>query len=170
MDQGRRPPSAAAEAMAGRDGAMPLVALLDALLSWCEDRHLELVAAAGFDDVRRAHNTVFAHVPGDGIRLTELAWRAGISKQAMGELVTDLEAKGYFRRVPDPEDGRAKLIVWADRGMAAHEATVRAFARLERELAASVGDDRLEDLRATMTSLFGRLVVGAPPGGSPRGT
>ena len=154
-----------AAATTARRGPIPLVVLLSSLVDWIEERHLAIVAAAGFDDVRRAHNAVFAHVPSPGIRLTDLASRAGISKQAMGELVTDLVAKGYFRRVPDPDDGRAKLIVWGDRGMAAHEVTVRAFAQLEQELAETLGEHDVTQLRDLLTRAFGH--VSRRPGGPP---
>src|SRR5712691_8835254 len=68
------------------------------------------VIAAGYPQ-RPAHSGVFAHIDLDGTRLTELANRANMTPQAMGELVDDLEHLGYVRRVPDPSDRRAKLIV-----------------------------------------------------------
>lgn len=134
-------------------GAPPLPALLSPLHAWHERRHLELMADRGFDDVRRAHNAVFVNLPADGIRLTGLAEEAGLSKQAMGELVDDLESKGYVERVPDPSDGRAKLIVWADRGLRAHNATLEAFAAIEVELRAAAGDDAIADLRRSLVAV-----------------
>jgi len=68
------------------------------------------VIAAGYRQ-RPAHSGVFAHIDLDGTRLTDLANRANMTPQAMGELVDDLERLGYVRRVPDPGDRRAKLIV-----------------------------------------------------------
>lgn len=111
------------------------------------------MASAGFDDVRRAHNAVFVNLPEAGRRLTELADAADMSKQAMGELVDDLVAKGYLERTSDPTDGRAKLIVWADRGRRAHDATLDAFAALEGEVADAFGCDRYESLHAELLAL-----------------
>lgn len=143
----------ATEGLLGVPGAPPLPGLLRPLLDWYETRHLELMAQRGFDDVRRAHNAVFVFVPGGGIRLTDLAEAADISKQAMGELVDELVDKGYFERVSDPTDGRAKLIVWAERGQQAHRATMAVFSRLEQELADHLADDEYREIKARLLEL-----------------
>lgn len=134
-------------------GTPPLPGLLRPLLEWYENRHIQLMAQRGFDDVRRAHNAVFVFVPAAGIRLTDLAEAAHLSKQAMGELVDELVGKGYFERVPDPTDGRAKLIVWAERGEEAHRATMELFAGLERELADHLEDDAYDELKSGLLEL-----------------
>lgn len=152
----------ATEGMMRRPGGPPLPGLLRPILDWVEDRHLELMADAGFDDVRRAHNAVFVHLPSEGRRLTDLADRADMSKQAMGELVDDLVDKDYLERTPDPTDGRAKLIVWADRGERAHEATLEVFARIESELAETLGHDRFDELRGLLLDVVSRLVREEP--------
>jgi DNA-binding MarR family transcriptional regulator len=103
--------------------------------------------------VRRAHNAVFVNLPADGLRLTDLADEAGISKQAMGELVDDLETKGYVERLPDPTDGRAKLIMWADRGRRAHEETLRVFEAIESEIALAAGADAVAALRSALLAI-----------------
>ena len=56
------------------------------------------------------------HIPASGIRLTELAARAGMTKQAMAELVAEIERRGYIRRTTDPADRRAKIIEFTDEG------------------------------------------------------
>lgn len=142
--------NAAAEAML-RSGEPPLIGLLSFLLAWIETRHLELMAAAGYDDVRRAHNSVFVHLRAGGMRLTDLADAAGMSKQAMGELVDDLVDKHYLRKAPDPTDGRAKLIHWAERGMASHETTMRVFSAIEDEISDMVGSDHVARLRLVLS-------------------
>jgi DNA-binding MarR family transcriptional regulator len=139
--------------MLADSGAPPLPGLLRPLLDWYETRHMELMAQRGFDDVRRAHNAVFVFVPAEGIRLTDLAEVADLSKQAMGELVDELVGKGYFQKVPDPTDRRAKLIVWAERGEKAHRATMEVFGHLERELAEHVGGNAYDELKAQMLHL-----------------
>lgn len=152
--------NAAEAGMVRRGGPIPLLGLLTAVASWFEERHIELLVEAGFDDLRRAHNAVLVHLPADGIRLTDLAERAGMSKQAMAELVADLVDKGYLDRVPDPTDRRAKLLVIRERGDAAHRATLEIFARIEDELAHVVGAGAVEDTRATLTDVLERVVLG----------
>ena len=64
----------------------------------------------GHTGLQPSHQVVFASLGPDGARLTDLASRAGMTKQAMGQLVDDLEALGYVERIPDPCDGRAKIV------------------------------------------------------------
>jgi DNA-binding MarR family transcriptional regulator len=155
------PLNAAEAGMVRRGGPIPLVGLLTAVARWIEHRHMGAFADAGYDDVRVSHNAVFTRIPADGIRLTELAAQAGVSKQAMAELVDELVGKGYLERIPDPADGRAKLLVMADRGAASHEVTLRIFADIEAELAAVVGAERLDEVRAVLTQVLVEVVLAA---------
>ena len=59
---------------------------------------------------------MFGNIDPEGSRLTELAERARMTKQSVGEVATDLEQRGYVERVPDPADGRAKIIRLTERG------------------------------------------------------
>ncbi|MEX0991561.1 MAG: MarR family transcriptional regulator [Actinomycetota bacterium] len=79
--------------------------LLDTLNEW------------GWEDVRPSHAAVFMSIDRrSGTRLGELAKRARITKQGMMLIVDDLEARGYIRRVPDPDDSRAKIVRLTARG------------------------------------------------------
>lgn len=134
-----------------------LPALLDGLVGLVVPELHRRLDAAGFGDQRPAHNSVFAHVPPEGIRLTELADRARISKQAMAELVDDLVVKGYLRKEPDPTDGRAKLILFAERAHEAIPVALDTFDEIEREWAAILGGDRMAELRASLEELLDTL-------------
>jgi len=68
-------------------------------------RIVDGVVGAGFPQ-KPAHSAVFAQIAPDGSRLTDLARRANMSPQAMGELVDELEQLGYVVRRPDPTDRR----------------------------------------------------------------
>ena len=77
------------------------------------------VAAAGFDDLRPGHGNVLEHLserPSAALRLVDLATQAGMTPQSMGELVDDLEARGYVERRPDPADRCAKRIHLTHKG------------------------------------------------------
>jgi DNA-binding MarR family transcriptional regulator len=147
---------------------IPLPGLLDPLLARIRRGVVEAAHEAGFTDTREAHNPVFAFVPPEGIRLTELAARAGMSKQAMGELVDDLVDKQYFTKEPDPTDGRAKLITWSDRALLLDETAQAYFDRLENQLADLVGADAMRQLRTTLQVLVTSGLVAAPESGPPR--
>ncbi|MFB7468119.1 MarR family winged helix-turn-helix transcriptional regulator [Streptomyces sp. NPDC056224] len=69
------------------------------------------VAAAGYADLRPQHGMAFQVLKGPGTTASELAERLGVTKQAAGQLVDDLEKRGYVRREPHPEGGRRKLVV-----------------------------------------------------------
>jgi DNA-binding MarR family transcriptional regulator len=53
---------------------------------------------------------VFENLDPGGTRLTELAARAGITRQPMTKLVSVLKQQGYLERRPDPSDGRARIV------------------------------------------------------------
>ena len=75
-----------------------------------------VVTGADFNDLRPSHGNAMEQLDlEDGLRLTDMAARAGITVQSMGELVDDLEAKGYLERRPDPHDRRAKRIHLTER-------------------------------------------------------
>jgi DNA-binding MarR family transcriptional regulator len=108
------------------------------------------LVSAGFDDHRVVHHNVMAHVTFEGIRLTELAEKAGITKQAMSELVIDLERLGYLMRAADPHDRRAKLIGFTDKGRAAVREAMRAFEHIESVL----GERSLRSLRRNLLTIL----------------
>jgi DNA-binding MarR family transcriptional regulator len=88
---------------------------------YSEDRMFRAMQDAGFDDWTLAQCRVFQRVAADGSRLTDLADQAQMTKQSAGVMVDQLERLGYVRRVPDPTDGRARLIVIEGRGQKALE-------------------------------------------------
>ena len=117
------------------------------------ERLLERVAAAGFSDIRIAHTAVFQHVRDAGSRVTELAERAQLTKPTVVYLVNDLEAMGYVERIPDPGDGRAKLVRLTERGLAARQAGRAAVVEIEAEWGAALGEERLAKLRELLLEL-----------------
>lgn len=112
------------------------------------------VVEAGFPQ-RPAHSGVFAHIDVEGgTRLTELARRANITPQAMGELVDDLEQIGYVARRPDPEDRRAKLIVLTPRGVACVQTAFVTIAGIEDRLKQLLGERALLALREALNRII----------------
>jgi DNA-binding MarR family transcriptional regulator len=118
-----------------------------------ETRVFEGLAAAGFDDVTPAQARVFQRIAPEGSRLTDLAAQAGITKQSAGFLVDQLEHAGYVERVPDPADGRARLVRVAERGVRSVEASRGIVAQVEAEWTAHLGARRMAQLRSILTDL-----------------
>ena len=91
--------------------------------------------------VGAAHIHITRHLATEGSRLTELAQRAGMTKQAMGTLVDQCEAWGMVTRELDPHDARARQLRFTDSGLAWLDAYRAAVAQAELELRQSVGEE-----------------------------
>ena len=102
---------------------------------------LALSNLAARAQIGAAHVHITRHLGLHGSRLTELAEQAGMSKQAMGDLVTQCEAWGLVQREPDPLDARARRIVFTATGLLWLDAFRQAVAQAEREFRAQVGAD-----------------------------
>jgi DNA-binding MarR family transcriptional regulator len=110
--------------------------------------------AAGHGDVRPVHGMIFQILYGDGATSSELAERLGVTKQASGQLITDLEKRGYVRREDHPRGGRRRLIVLTGKALAHLEAAGAILHQLESETAARAGDDALLALRTGLARLI----------------
>ena len=102
---------------------------------------LALSNLAARDQVGAAHIHITRHLAVDGSRLTDLAASAGMSKQAMGDLVTQCEAWGLVTRQPDPHDKRSKRVCFTASGLLWLEAFRHAVAQAEDEFRRAVGQD-----------------------------
>jgi DNA-binding MarR family transcriptional regulator len=129
------------------------VALLFGAADALVDELSARMQAAGYGDVRGAHGCVFGNIAADGMRLTELAALAGMTKQAVGEAVSDLEQLGYAERVADPSDGRAKIIRLTEHGHAAQRTGFRIIAEIESEWAERFGAERVSEMRSLLLEL-----------------
>jgi DNA-binding MarR family transcriptional regulator len=113
----------------------------------------ERMAERGFTDLRPAHATVGQQVRDDGSRVTELAELTQLTKPTVTYLINDLERLGYVERVPDPDDGRAKLVRLTARGRRAQQAGREIVAEIELDWSRALGE---RDFR-TLRELLGRL-------------
>ena len=120
-------------------------------------RLLERLAESGHPDVRSSQGNVFQFLDDDGTRVSLLAERAQVSKQAMAQLVAQLEEHGYVERVPDPRDRRAKLVRATDRGRAVFGVAREVMAEVDARLTERMGEAKLRRLRALLVELDGAL-------------
>jgi DNA-binding MarR family transcriptional regulator len=130
-----------------------LVALLGSVKEDLLEEMYRRVASAGYPGLRPSHGCVFRYLDVEGSRLSDLAEKSGMTKQAFGEHVANVETLGYVVRVPDPEDGRAKLILPTPRGREALLLGREIFAEIEREWAAALGIERVAALRETLREI-----------------
>jgi DNA-binding MarR family transcriptional regulator len=120
---------------------------------YMEDRIFQAVRDAGFDDLTLAQSKVFQRVDPAGSRLTDLAAAAQMTKQSAGVMVDELERFGYVRRVPDPTDGRARVIQIQERGRRAIEAGKAAHDQIVAEWQAYLGTRNFTMLRQILEQL-----------------
>lgn len=117
-----------------------------------ENRVLAAVNAAGFD-VTQAQARVLMRVDPQGTRLTVLAEAAQVTKQTAGFLVDQLEKAGYVERVPDPADGRARLVKVTGKALGAVPVANEELARIEAEWERHLGKRRMGQLREALEML-----------------
>jgi DNA-binding MarR family transcriptional regulator len=132
---------------------------LPLLLSAVKDRTLRqlhrCIAEEGFGDLRHKHGFVFRLIDEDGCRLTDLAARSSLTKQGIGETVSELERLGYIERVPAPDDRRAKIIRLTERGRKCQAAAARALDEIEQGWTARFGEERVTALRHILEEIAG---------------
>lgn len=151
----RRPPLVA-ELERAKQRSLGQVLLKSARL--LDEQAIALVRArTGEQGLRRSHTAVLPHVDFEGTRLSVLAERLGVSKQAAGQLVDDLEAMGVMERVPDPADARAKLVRYSRKGQRALLHGLGVLREIEREAAAALGPRRMEELARLLSALLAFL-------------
>jgi DNA-binding MarR family transcriptional regulator len=97
----------------------------------------------GYADLRSTHTALLSNIDLAGSTVTIAADRAGITKQAMGRLATELEAAGYIRVEGDPADGRARVLHLTDRGEQLMLDSFNIMGDLEQRYARSIGSGRL---------------------------
>ena len=115
------------------------------------------LAERGHGAVRPAHGAVFQYIDDTGTTVSLLAERAQMTKQAMAELVRHLEAHGYVTRIPDPSDGRAKLVLPTARGHEVFAIAQELVPEIERQLDDALGTSRMTALREDLETI--RLLV-----------
>lgn len=136
-------------------GWVAVEAILRAGQATIEELHRRL-AERGHPDVRPAHGYAFQAIGADGATAGELGKRLGVTKQAAGQMVDELERLGYITREPDPDDGRRRLVKLTPRGVDCLRASAAIFDELLTEWRARSGDvDAAVDALGALTTLYG---------------
>lgn len=118
-----------------------------------ERRAFDAVVAAGITDITLAQARVAARIAPNGSRVSDLAEQARITKQSAASLVEQLEKADYVERVPDPTDGRARLVRLTPRLRRVAESADAEVARVLAEWADQIGEGRLQQLHEILSDL-----------------
>ncbi|WP_222108268.1 MarR family winged helix-turn-helix transcriptional regulator [Streptomyces sp. SAJ15] len=121
------------------------------------------VDAAGYADLRPMHGLVFQVLHGSGATSSELAERLGVTKQAAGQIIDDLETRGYVERRPHPAGGRRKLVVLTDKALAHLAVAGRILHDLETQLAQRLQEAGLQLPRGELAAIIRTLAGDAIP-------
>ncbi|HLH28950.1 MAG TPA: MarR family transcriptional regulator [Acidimicrobiales bacterium] len=133
--------------------------LMRALLRQATLHARSVLAGQGHSDLRPIHLLVLERLAQSEMRASELATALGLTKQATGQILDRMEAVGYLRRTPDPDDGRAKLVELTERGRRAAEILRSAAEETDRRWRDALGEAAHSELRAAL----GRLLVTEGP-------
>lgn len=118
---------------------MLIGALLRVPAQAIQRRIIKELNAAGYDDLRVPHMAVLQFPGPDGVRPVTLAERAGMSKQAMNQLLRSLESLGYISRSDAPDEGRARVVRLTRRGRAAYSRVHDILRDIEDEWSTELG-------------------------------
>lgn len=133
---------------------VPLPTLLTQAKDIAIERLHQRLADEGFEGIRYVHGSVFRFIDAEGSRLTMLAERSGLTKQAIGELVGELEDHGYVERAADAGDRRAKIIRLTDQGKMAQVAAARILTDIEQRWSRHLGGDQVALLRRALEEVI----------------
>lgn len=110
--------------------------------------------AAGFEEISMPHMAVLQFPGPDGVRPGTLAERAGMSKQAMNQLLRSLEGLGYIIRSDASGEGRARIIHFTKRGRAAYAKVHDVLREIEREWSAELGPRDFAQLKKLLSRVW----------------
>lgn len=114
---------------------------------WTE-RFTDALRGGGFAGVTLGQVNLMGYLDRSvGVRQNEIAARSGLTKQAVGQFISELERVGFVERIPDPTDGRARLVQYTPRGLALVAAGDAIKQSFEQEFAAQLGAAAFERLK-----------------------
>jgi DNA-binding MarR family transcriptional regulator len=108
------------------------------------------LAAEGFPEMRAGFGFMFRAIQDGEPTPTELATRLGVSKQAVGKVLDEMEQRGFVERRPDPADRRARRVRLTPHGRAASQTAIRLSGEIEADLRARVGDEQVAAVRSAL--------------------
>jgi DNA-binding MarR family transcriptional regulator len=130
-----------------------MIAIVDRLLRLLATDMLREAHRRGHTQIRPAHDPVFATLPSAGARASDMASRAGITKQSMGEAIRDMVDLGLLEMTEDPSDRRAKLVTFTDAGLEVAQDGKRHMYELEQRWIEKFGEENYETAREVLEGI-----------------
>ena len=122
-------------------------------------RLIDELNADDFEELRLAHIPVLQFPGPDGQRPTALAERAGMSKQAMNQLLRSLEDSGYLLRSDSPDAGRSRIVRFTKRGHAAYAKIHDILRQIESDWSAELGAKDFAQLKTLLLKVWDSPLV-----------
>jgi DNA-binding MarR family transcriptional regulator len=130
-----------------------LIALIDRANRAMQSDMIREAHRQGHPEVQHAHNAVFSTLNEPGARATDMAARAGITRQSMGEILRDMVSLGILEMRPDPDDGRAKVVTYTKSGLEHARTGYQHILDLENRFAEEFGEKEYEIVRSVLERL-----------------
>ena len=130
--------------------APPLIALLFEKQRLLDQELLLRLEVAGWNDLTRAQSLVFGQLDAGCTRVSQIAERLGVSRQAIHRTVMELVDAGYLNVGEDRHSGRSKVITMTKKGRRVQVDAKRVFIEIEQELVSQLGASRVSSLRNTL--------------------
>lgn len=140
----------------------PFIALADKLARALRNDMLVNGHRQGYTEIQSSHNAVFATLPSAGARAADMAARAGITRQSMGEVIRDMTRIGVLETIPDPDDRRAKIVRFTEYGHELAQGGKRHIMELEELFRDEFGDEDWETTRRVMARVREMLEPDGP--------
>lgn len=121
------------------------------------DETVARMQARGFGGMQPSYPRLLGNLDTEGTRISGLARRMGITRQAVAQLVKEIEAAGFVERRADPEDGRGVIVAFTPKGREGLAAAVEVMAEIEAEYADVVGQSGLDELKGHLKAILDRF-------------
>lgn len=129
---------------------------------WCDEGLQNSLRAAGMPSLSRTKSMIMVNISNGITRPSDLARNLGVSRQAIQQTLVEMERKGLVRLVPDPSDGRAKIVRFSRRGSGIGKAAFAAMNAVEAELAERLGAESVCQLKEVLYRDWGPVVEAEP--------
>ncbi len=138
----------------------PLIALVDRANRTLQADMVRQAHERGYPQVKQAHNAVFSTLGGGGAKASDMAARAGITRQSMGEIVREMTTLGILTTAPDPLDRRAKLVTYTPEGIELTRGGYQHILDQEELFAEELGADNYDLVRTGLERIVALMSIG----------